>query len=95
MNVLEPELLEHPDAQRVLLAMAGPDDPAAPPIRTFARDLGMPVERARRILLALQQQGLVAYGAGPLMPPASRGIHTYRLTANGERLQSQMENGRG
>ncbi len=91
MMLLEPEILEHPDTQRVVLAMAGPDDPAAPPIRTLAHDIGIPVERTRRILLALQQQGLVAYGAGPLMPPTSRGIHTYRLTADGVRLQNQME----
>lgn len=91
MMLLEPEILEDPDAQRLVLAMAGPDDPAAPPIRELARDVGMPVERARRILLALQQQGLVSYGAGPLMPLTSRGIHTYRLTADGVRLQSQME----
>lgn len=91
MMLLEPEILEHPDTQRVVLAMAGPDDPAAPPIRELARDVGMPVERARRILLALQQQGLVAYSAGPLTPPACRSIHTYRLTADGVRLQSQME----
>jgi len=84
------EILEHPDAQRVILAMAGPDDEGAPAVRTFARDLGIPVERVRRLLLALQQQGLVAYGPGP-GTPVGRGIHTYRLTAQGARMQSQME----
>jgi len=78
--LLEPDILKQPDAQRVVLAMAGPDDPAAPPIRTFARDIGVPVERVRRILLALQEQGLAAYGPGP-GAPVGRGIHTYRLTA--------------
>lgn len=84
------EILEHPDAQRVILSMAGPDDGAAPPVRTFAREVVIPVERVRRLLLALQQQGLVSYGPGPLQP-VTRGIHTYRLTAEGARLQSQME----
>lgn len=88
------EILEHPDAQRVILAMAGPDDGAAPPVRTFAREVGIPVERVRRLLLALQQQGLVSYGPGPCQPLGG-GVHTYRLTEAGARTQSQMENGHG
>lgn len=88
------EILEHPDAQRVILAMAGPDDEDAPPIRTFAREIDLPVERTRFVLLWLQQQGLVSYGPGPCQP-LGRGVHTYRLTDEGARLQAQMENGHG
>lgn len=91
MTAIITPILEPPHAKQVILAMAGPSDETAPSIRAFAREIGIPVERTRSVLLWLQQQGLVSYGPGPCQP-LGRGVHTYRLTDEGARLQAQMEN---
>jgi len=54
----------------------------------------VPGEREQNAAHALQERGLAAYGPGP-GAPVGRGIHTYRLTAQGARMQSQMEAAHG
>jgi len=88
MTAIVTPILEPPHAKQVILAMAGPSDETAPSIRAFAREIGLPVERTRSVLLWLQRQGLASYGPSPA---DGGGIHTYRLTAEGMRLQGQME----
>lgn len=92
MTAIVTSILEPPHAKQVILAMAGPSDETAPPVRTFAREIGLPVERTRSVLLWLQRQGLASYGPSPA---DGGGIHTYRLTVEGIRLQGQMETTHG
>jgi hypothetical protein len=74
--------LEPPHAKQVILAMAGPEDRAAPSIRAFAREIGLPVERTRSVLW-LQRQGLASYSPSPA---DGGGIHTYRTHCRGNAL---------
>jgi DNA-binding Lrp family transcriptional regulator len=72
--------------RRVVTEMAGFDDFPVPFLRDFARDLDMPVAECRRIVLALQKDGVV--GFGPIRSPEGLGTgSSYFLNHLGVRLR--------
>lgn len=74
------------DTRRVVMELSTFNDFPIPYIRDFARDIDMPVEMVRRILLALKKDGFTGYG--PLYSEDGLCVgSTYWLTQLGERLR--------
>jgi len=74
------------DTRAVVMELASFDDFPIPYIRDLASDLGIPVERVRRVLIALQKDGFTAYGQ-VFSPDGLCVGSTYWLTYLGERLR--------
>lgn len=86
----QPISIHDAQTRRVILEMVGHDADHAPYIRTLASDLDMSVEPLRRILRALEAQGLVTYA-----PIINRDTgwacgSTYWLTDAGLQLQARL-----
>ena len=56
------DLLAQPHAAELLDALQGHDAQFQPYVRTLARDLALPVETVRRLLLRMGALGLATYG---------------------------------
>lgn len=57
-----PDVLRDPAAAIVVRELRTFDDETVPYVRNLANDIGIPVEKVRRILLALTRMQLATYG---------------------------------
>lgn len=74
------------DTRRVVMELSTFNDFPIPYIRDFARDIDLPVEKTRRILIALKGEGITGYG--PVYSPDGLCVgSTYWLTHLGEQLR--------